>query len=226
MSKILPGDDLDGLQPWEVPHVGDSKGSSQHHLSAPPTAAELDEIQRLAREEGFKQGKKEGYEVGHREGTQAAQKRVQSCVQQIDALLTTLNEPFKTLDDEVEQEMVTLIISMVRQLVRREVRSDPNQIIGVVREALSILPVASRNVQLKLHPDDAVLIREIYALSESDLGWRIIEDPVMSVGGCRIVTEVSQVDATLESRLANLIAPLLGSARSSDEGELGTTEGD
>lgn len=219
LSKILPGKDALDLPSWEVPQVGPSDGTHQHGLSAPPTVAELDEIERLARDEGFKQGKKEGYEVGHREGSQAAQKRVQNCVQQVETLLATLNEPFKTLDDEVEQEMVTLIISMVRQLVRREVRSDPNQIIGVVREALAILPVASRNVQLILHPDDAVLIREIYTLSETDLGWRILEDPVMSVGGCRVVTETSQVDASLESRLANLIAPLLGSARSSDEGD-------
>ncbi len=219
LSKILPSEDAQGLPSWKVPQVGSSDGTHQHGISVPPTAAELDEIQRLAREEGFKLGKKEGYEVGHKEGSQAAQKRVQSCVKQIEALLSSLNEPFKILDDEVEQEMVTLIISMVRQLVRREVRSDPNQIIGVVREALAILPVASRNVQLILHPDDAVLIREIYALSESDLGWRILEDPVMSAGGCRIVTETSQVDASLESRLANLIAPLLGSARSSDESD-------
>ncbi len=217
LSKILPGADLQDLPSWEVPQVGPSDGTHQHSISAPPTAAELDEIQRLARDEGFKQGKKEGYEVGRKEGALAAQRKAQSSVQQIDALLSSLNEPFKTLDDEVEHEMVTLIISMVRQLVRREVRSDPNQIIGVVREALAILPVASRNVQLILHPDDAVLIRETYALSESDLGWKILEDPVMSVGGCRIVTATSQVDASLESRLANLIAPLLGSARTSDE---------
>lgn len=219
MSKILSGEDFEDLPSWEVPNVGGGDSVHQHRISTPPTAAEIDEIERLARDEGFKQGKKEGFEVGRKEGAQAAQSKVQSCVKQIDGILSSLNEPFKTLDDEVEQGMVTIIISMVRQLVRREVRSDPNQIIGVVREALAILPVASRNVQLKLHPDDAVLIREAYALSEADLGWRIIEDPVMSAGGCRVVTETSQVDASLESRLANLIAPLLGSARMSDEAE-------
>lgn len=218
MSKILPGEDIQDLQQWQPPDVGKAPGH-HHGLSAPPTAAELHEIQRQAHEEGLEQGKKEGFKYGHKEGLQAAQKSLQSKVQQVDTLLATLNEPLKTLDDEVEHEMVTLIISMVRQLVRREIRTDPNQIIGVVREALSILPVASRNVQLMLHPDDAVMIREIYALSESELGWKIIEDPVMSAGGCRVMTDTSQVDATLESRLANLIAPLLGGARSSDESE-------
>ena len=87
---------------------------------------------------------------------------------------------------------------------------------GVVREALAILPVASSNVQLILHPEDAELVREIYSLSETELGWRIIEDPVLARGGCKVVTDTSQIDATLESRLAALISPLLGGERSGD----------
>ena len=218
LSKFLPSEEVEGVQQWEPPSVSGERGS-HHRITAPPTADELRNLQAQARKEGFEQGKKEGFEFGHKEGVLAAQKRVQAYVKRMDSLFNLLNEPLKTLDDEVEQEMITLIISMVRQLVRREVRADPNQIIGVVREALSILPVASRNVQLVLHPDDAVLIHEIYGLSETDLGWKILEDPVMSAGGCRIVTDTSQVDATLESRLANLIAPLLGSSRSVDEEE-------
>jgi flagellar assembly protein FliH len=81
---------------------------------------------------------------------------------------------------------------------------------------MSILPVSSRNISLILHPEDASLVRETYELSESELGWRIVEDPVLARGGCRISTETSQVDATLESRLATLIAPLLGGERDLD----------
>jgi len=103
--------------------------------------------------------------------------------------------------------------------VRREVKSDPQLIIGVVREALSILPVSSRNVRLMVHPEDAELIREIYALSEIEVGWSLVEDPVINRGGCKVVTDTSQIDATLESRLARLIAPLLAGARAIDEQE-------
>ena len=218
MSKFLPGEEIEEVQQWKPPSVT-GEGGDRHGISAPPTAAELRNIQAQARKEGYEEGKKEGFMYGHKEGSLAAKKNIQAYVERIEALLSLLNEPLKTLDEEVEQEMVTLIISMVRQLVRREVLADPNQIIGVVREALSILPVASRNVRLILHPDDAVLIRDIYALSESEQGWKILEDPVMNAGGCRVVTDTSQIDATLESRLANLIAPLLGSSRSSDEEE-------
>jgi len=44
---------------------------------------------------------------------------------------------------------------MVRQLIRREVKLDPGQIVGVVREALGILPISARNIRVVLHPEDA-----------------------------------------------------------------------
>lgn len=222
MSKIISSDKLKELQQWDLPKVGDQQDGGKrirHGHSAPPTVEELDDIQRQAYEEGFEQGKQKGFEYGHKEGIEQSRREMLACAAKIDTFLTALDKPFRQLDDQIEQEIVTLVISMVRQLVRREVNADPNQIVGVVREALSILPVASRNVQLILHPDDAELIREIYTLSETELGWKIIDDPVMSRGGCRVVTDTSQIDATLESRLNSLIAPLLGGARVSDESE-------
>jgi flagellar assembly protein FliH len=72
-------------------------------------------------------------------------------------------------------------------------------------------------VRLSLHPEDADLIREVYALADTEVGWTLIEDPVIMRGGCKVVTDSSQIDATLDSRLASLIAPLLAGARSEDE---------
>jgi flagellar assembly protein FliH len=75
---------------------------------------------------------------------------------------------------------------MVRQLVRREVRLDPAQIVGIVREALGVLPVSSRSIRVTLHPDDASLVREAYAIGDHDQKWQIVEDPVIQRGGCRV----------------------------------------
>jgi flagellar assembly protein FliH len=187
--------------------------------SAPPTAADLEQIQKQAYEEGYEQGKKEGFEFGHREGLEQTKQELQSYTSHMQQLLSSFETPLRDLDNQVERELLSLVIAIVKQLVRREVKSDPNLIIGVVREALSILPVNSRNVRLMVHPEDAELIREIYALGDSELGWSLVEDPVINRGGCKVVTETSQVDATLDSRLASLIAPLLAGARSVDDQE-------
>ncbi len=217
-SKIIRDQGSEKIEQWQPPAVSGrgKNGLDPNDLGALLTAGQLEGIQKRAFEEGFAQGKKEGFEYGHKEARAEGRKAMQASTQRIDALLSTLDTPFLELDEQVERELVTLVIGIVRQLVRREVRADPGQIIGVVREALAILPIASRNVRLILHPEDAELVREIYSLSETELGWCIVEDPVLARGGCKVITDTSQIDATLDSRLAALIAPLLGGERSGD----------
>ena len=159
----------------------------------------------------------QGFEFGHREGLTKSQQEMQETAARMEQLLSSFSEPLRELDNQVEKELLELVIAIVKQLVRREVKSDPNLIIGVVRESLSILPVSSQNVRLLVHPEDADLIREVYALGDAEIGWKLVEDPVISRGGCKVVTNTSQVDATLDSRLASLIAPLLAAARVVDD---------
>lgn len=219
-SKIISGGDTGEVKQWRPPSVGGSSAGGQR-FERPSgtmlTAEQLEALQKQAYDEGYEQGRQKGFKYGHKEALAEGRERINTLVNQVEALMETLQFPMKQLDDQVEHELVELINSMVRQLVRREMRNDPGQIIGVVREALAILPVGSRSVTVLLHPDDAALVREIYDMSDREQGWRIVDDPVMARGGCKVVTETSQVDASLESRLTALIAPLLGSERSNEE---------
>jgi flagellar assembly protein FliH len=219
-TQVIRGGGAEAQQ-WQPPHVrkhGEAATSSDnaHGLL---TAAQLDEIRKAAQAEGFEQGRKEGMAFGHREGIEQGRSEVKAKVEQLDLLLGTLDKPFEELDQQVENQIVTLVISMVRQLIRREVKLDPGQIVGVVREALGILPISARRIRVMLHPEDAELVRSAYTLGEHDQKWQIIEDPVIQRGGCRIHTESSQIDATLDSRLNSLIAPLLAGERLQDTGE-------
>jgi flagellar assembly protein FliH len=211
----LPEDDI---TQWLPPSVGSGKsgrGNGRTPLRT-PTAAEIEALHKAAHEEGYEQGREEGQRYGRQEALEEGRKAIAEKLAQLDTLMHGLQRPFERLDDQVEQQIVTLVISMVRQLVRREVKADPGQIIGVVREALAALPVAARDIRVILHPEDAVLVREVYSLGESEQQWSIVEDPTLQRGGCRVTTENSQVDATLESRLGALIAPLLAAERNQD----------
>ena len=206
---------------WSPPRVYTSTDLPVDDLPQTLTAVQLNEIQEAARAEGFERGRSEGQEYGRREGMEEGRTMVRERVERLDQLLIALNGPFEQLDQQVENEIVILVISMVRQLIRREVKLDPGQIVGVVREALGILPVSARNIRVMLHPEDAELVREAYTLGEHEQQWQIIEDPVIQRGGCRIHTDTSQIDATLDSRLSSLIAPLLAGERHQDSGEEG-----
>lgn len=204
------------VREWLPPEMGAAAAVPAAGRGGLPTAAELEALQLRARAEGFEQGRREGQEYGHREGLEEGRTALLEQLNRFELLLEALNRPFEQMDDQVEREIVTLVISMVRQLVRREVKMDPGHIVGVVREALGVLPVAARGIRLVLHPEDAALIRDIYALGETEQKWQIVEDPVIQRGGCRVLTDTSRVDATLESRLNVLIAPLLAGERDAD----------
>mgnify|MGYP001550013144 FL=1 len=223
-GQVIRGEEAEVTQ-WQPPHV---RRRGEGPLDESPgllTAAQLDEIRSAAQAEGFEQGRKEGLAYGHREGLEEGRSEIRAKLEHLDEILQVLDKPFEQLDQQVENEIVTLVISMVRQLIRREVKLDPGQIVGVVREALGILPISSRNIRVVLHPEDAELVREAYVLGEHDQKWQIIEDPVIQRGGCRIHTDTSQIDATLDSRLSSLIAPLLAGERLQDSEEVGQRDG-
>ncbi len=167
-------------------------------------------------DKGFQQGYREGREQGEKEGLEEAKRSLDAEIGHIGEVLKQLSEPLSDLDEEVERELVDLAMAVARQLVRRELKTDPGQIVAVVRDALSLLPVSQRTATLTMHPEDAELVRSALRLDEASVPWKIVEEPLISRGGCKVETEVSRIDATVESRLAAVIATALGGERSLD----------
>lgn len=202
--------------------------------STPPTLDEIEAIQREAHEEGFssgyqegrregreqgykkgqQEGHAEGYQRGYAEGLAAGRDEVALRVQKFDQIMEFMHQPLEQLDAAVEDQLTWLATEIARQLVRRELHSSPGEIVAVVREAVALLPIASASVQVRLHPDDARLIREVLSLGRDDEPvWRIIEDQTVSRGGCLVNTDLSRIDATLEKRLGLVIATVMGDER-------------
>ena len=129
----------------------------------------------------------------------------------------------RKIDEEVEQNLLALAFACARQIVRREIRSDPGEVLAAVREALAALPVASREVRILLHRDDVARVREALGADTPEAPWRLQEDPGMSLGGCRIESEFSRIDASVEGRLNAIFAQVLGGERSRDA-EVGAHE--
>jgi len=184
---------------WDVPAIDGSDGKG--YL----TAGRLQALQKDAYDEAWQKG--------HAEGMVAGQQAVEDRAAHYDALLNALCRPFDELDEAVEKQLLELSTVLLRQLFRREIKLNPKHVIGVVRDAIQVLPIASRSVQVHLHPDDAALVKETLSPAEGELAWSIVEDPLCNRGGCRVTTENSQIDATAESRLHDVISRCLGDER-------------
>lgn len=189
-----------GARLWTAPDVGAPVAAQRM-----ATVGGLADLQAEAHKEAFEQGLAEGREAGRAE--------VRAQVDRLAGMFYDLARPFEELDAEVERELLTLAMALARQIVRRELKTDPTQIIGIIREAIGVLPVAAREVRVHLHPEDAAVVREHLAPTESERAWAIVEDPVMARGGCQITSATSRIDARLESRVGAILSELLGNER-------------
>lgn len=213
MSNIIKKDDSGECESWVLPSFSDAKNESSVNML---TASQIEKLQKEAYDEAYAEGKKLGYE----EGLATVKQEIQTQVEAFNLLLNSLNSPFDDLDKQVDEELVVLVQSLVKQMVRREIKTDPGQVIAVIREAIESLPVASRQIQLRLHPEDAALVNDFYKMGEQEQAWTIIEDPLINRGGCKVITDITQVDATLETRLTQLFAQVFGERqRDIDESE-------
>ena len=177
------------------------------------TVKDMPTAQRL--EAMFEQAKQEGREAGLAQGAGEIQAQV-AILQQMWAELA---EPFQKLDDDVVDAVSDLAILIARHLVRRELKTAPGEVVAVVREALKHIPLANRDVQIFLHPDDLEIVEKALSIGEQTRGFHLEADPSLTRGGCVVETEVSHIDASVEARLASLVSQMLGGDRHSDTRE-------
>jgi flagellar assembly protein FliH len=203
MSKGLAKGSFANAELWSAPDMNQTAKTG----GSPPlaTAGGLADLQAEAYQEAFEQGLTEGREAGRLE--------VRAQIERLAAMFHDLARPFEILDQDVERELLSLAMALARQIVRRELKADPTQIIGIIRDAIAALPVAARDVRVHLHPEDAAIVAQHLAPTQSQRAWTIVEDPVMARGGCQITSATSRIDARLETRLAAILSELLGTER-------------
>lgn len=208
---------LTAYERWDLPTVKEE----------PPelvTTAEIEAIQQLAYTEGYAQGYEIGVEQGHKDGFEAGHAKLEKLLterlKRLDSVLTFISKPLSDLDEQIVSQLSDMSILISRQLIRRELHTDPGQVIAAVRDAMTALPVNTRDTRIFLHPDDAILVREVFSISEErEQSWKVIEDPALTRGGCRIEAENSKIDATVEYRMNQVVASLLGGEREQDESD-------
>jgi len=195
---------------WQPPSIQKptAKDVAEKERQRLITADSIETLQKKAFEEGYSQGFKKGM--------QDAEVTIRERLQQINNIAIFLQKPLDELDEAVVEQLSQLSISIARKLIRREIKTDPGQIVAVVRETVSALPAGMQNIRVFMNPDDANVLRESMNLVEGEQPWMIVEDPLLSKGGCKVLTDFSEVDASVEARLSGIIARMFGGERQSD----------
>ncbi|MNQ81569.1 Flagellar assembly protein FliH [compost metagenome] len=172
----------------------------------PLTLEELESIRQEAYNEGFSTGEKEGFHSTSLKVRQEAEAALAAKLASLDRLMANLFEPIAEQDTQIETSLVNLVGHIARQVIQRELRTDSSQIVHVLREALKLLPMGAGNIRIHINPQDFELVKALRERHEES--WRLLEDEALQPGGCRIETEHSRIDATIETRIEQALAQL------------------
>lgn len=204
------------VQPWSAPAIGAAAGSART-MRGPQ---DMQGGERRVWQEAEAAGRAAGLEAA-RADIDVRKQKLDDTARRLEIALQALSRPLAQVDDAVHTQIATLAIALARSLLRRELRTEPTQIIGIVRDTVALLPASARGVRVALHPEDAALVRERLCVAGPEQAWSIVDDPVLSRGDCRVQTDYAQIDARVETRLNAALSQLLGDDRGTQrlEGE-------
>lgn len=207
---------LTGAQAWTAPVIDDAAALRMRRRGEDEAEQKLQaEVQRRYAEAEAR---------GRAAGLAAAQQEIDAQrtaltlqAQALETALAALARPLAQVDDAIHEQITQLALGIASSLVRRELRIDPTQVIGIVRGTVALLPAATRGVRVALHPEDAALVRDKLTAGPEP-AWVVVDDAALSRGDCRVYTDYAQIDARAETRLREALVALLGEERAAARG--------
>jgi flagellar assembly protein FliH len=194
----------------------------------PLTAEQLQQIAAQAeqegRERGYQEGLQKGYAEGEKKGLQKGEQKAYSEIKtalddqkhRFQSIADALLDPMKTQDASLENTILDMAVHLAKHLLNRELTEDPSGLFHLVERAVGSLPAGAKNIRIYLHPDDVELAHEAFA--HLGRNWNFYPDTHLSRGGCRVETDQSLVNYSVEQRLRVMLeqANFLGDL---DDGE-------
>ncbi|MGI2211474.1 flagellar assembly protein FliH [Shewanella oncorhynchi] len=189
---------------------------------SPPTMAEIEDIRAQAEEEGFSEGKQQGYEQGlekgrlegleqghteglaqgHEQGLETGLAQAKILLSRFETLLAQFEKPLQLLDGDIELSLLNLSMTLAKSVIGHELKTHPEQVLSALRLGIESLPIKEQTVTIRLHPDDVILVEQLYSTAQLTRSkWELEVDPSLSPGDCILSSHRSLVDLTLASRI-------------------------
>ena len=186
---IIPKESAEQARAWAAPELGGGAprggprvaGVAASPTIPMPTARDLETVFEAAREQGRREGFEQGFQEGRAAGLQAGRQQAQTELEALRGLLQRLGTRADALDAELESSLVALALELARQVLIHELHTQPQQVLDGLQKALAAFPARAGVPWVRLHPDDAALLRELAPeLEESGLG--VLPDATLQRG--------------------------------------------
>ena len=143
-SKVISCKTRQQCKPWRAPDFNISEESVFDYKLTDPEILNHRSQQQKIRQQAYEKS----YAKGYMEGLSQGQNEINTQLQYLQSIMATLAMPLPNFDEQLVDEMVQLSMSVVKQLIRRELKTSPDEIVAVIKKAISLLPSASAGVKI------------------------------------------------------------------------------
>ena|ERR1700680_1009838 len=187
-SEIVGGDQPPAKPvPWRmVTTVGLS-----HSKREQEAASRLDQVRREAFIEGAAAGREQ------------AEEQIRPAMEGLAQTLAELSRLREVIRDQATEDLIRLSVSIAARVIHREVAIDPDALAGLVKAAF--MKVQSREInRVRMHPAVEGLVRKSLEQCGAPKNLVLVPDPALKPGEVFFETAQGNLDASVETQLAEI----------------------
>jgi flagellar assembly protein FliH len=145
----------------------------------------------------------QGLAAGEAAAMQRMQQKLDPVLNGLNAMIAELASSRKRVRAEAEDDAVKLSIAIARRVLYRELSTDPEAILGLVKAAFSKLN-ARETHRLRVSPSDAAAIQEHRAKLQLPPALEIASDGSLTPGSAIFETTRGELDASVDTQLSEI----------------------
>lgn len=143
-----------------------------------------------------------GHDAGLAEAEQNGQQQVARVLQALIEATSSVQAHEQRWLGNIEENLAASAVTIARHLIQRELTAEPAVITDLVARSLQHFPL-ERNITVRLHPDDLVIVHEAIARDEllgvRDVRWHA--DSHVVRGGCLVDGRERVLDGRIDTAL-------------------------
>lgn len=204
-SKILRGEAALAAEPvvWKRIGPGAVSGAAPGHGADPRESSALQaRVAELERdiERREQAAFKKGLEQGRAAAAQEAAAQLKPVLERFALTINELAAHRRQLRREAETDLVKLAIAIARRVLRREMSTDPDAMLGLVKAALEKLE--GREIErVRVHPADAAAVKQHLERASTGARFEVVPEPRLERGAAIFETSRGSLDASVETQL-------------------------
>lgn len=215
-TRFIPSEEVGDVTQWQFGAVDGSVPLVEAApVEEPPVV--LDEAaQQALLQQAYDEAFSQGVAHGQAQATVQWQRRLddyvagqgQEAARRLEGLVQAMDAGLNDLQQSMAQEVLHLACEIARQVVRQELRANPQALKPVVQEALGLLVAEGRPATVRLNPLDYAALGAALRQEHEGTALQWVADAAVAAGGCLVEQAGTVVDGSLARRWQRAIEPL------------------